>query len=654
MPRQRAIKLTGSCKLNRSCTSEIKVVSNKSTLKVSATFLKSHYGHDSEIQHLRLPKTEKADIAQKLASGISISQILSMNRDNFNPENLNRTNLLRRSDIHNIKRSFNIEIYEGVRHTEDAVSVDMFVQECSNLESNPIIFYKPQGVENEGVLKKEDFCIIIMNRVQQDILKMFAENIVAIDSTHGMNAYDFELTTLLVVDEWGEGFPGACMLTNRKDTLVFQLLFKNIRDNIGILKPKVFMSDITHVFYNAWKQEMGEVPSQLYCAWHVDRAWRSNLSKVNSPELKTLVYQSLKVLQTTNSKEEFHELLTKSINDWGKNEATVNFGQYFAGNYLSNYMQWAYCYRLNCGINTNMRLENMHKVLKHIYLDGKKVKRLDKCLNALNLFIRDKALERVIKKIKGKNSIHLKTIKSRHDIAVKSNCEVRDIIDENDSATYKWSVSSCSELDSNYIVCKNEVENCCSLICSQCDICIHSYSCTCPDFLIQHTICKHIHVVIIKKNNLLQHKSTENPGASLTEYINTLKGEKSYQSNDTIMQIISSETLKLQNNLLKNPNRTLLKHVASCLKKENSFIEATTSNNINFTKLPKSEAEPANKKIEKQIRFFSTKKKRTSKKTKISKPDKDETKFIKNFIRGKCEFISNDQAIDHDYCRSVN
>lgn len=47
---------------------------------------------------------------------------------------------------------------------------------------------------------------------------------------------------------------------------------------------------------------------------------------------------------------------------------------------------WAYCYWLRLGINTNMYLESFHKILKHIYLEGKRVKRLDKTIHALIKF----------------------------------------------------------------------------------------------------------------------------------------------------------------------------------------------------------------------------------------------------------------------------
>lgn len=49
--------------------------------------------------------------------------------------------------------------------------------------------------------------------------------------------YDVELTTLMIIDEFGEGFPICCIA---------------IKTKCGTLHPKIFMSDITFVYYNEW------------------------------------------------------------------------------------------------------------------------------------------------------------------------------------------------------------------------------------------------------------------------------------------------------------------------------------------------------------------------------------------------------------------
>lgn len=64
-----------------------------------------------------------------------------------------------------------------------------------------------------------------MTGTQRSILKEFGNQVITIDGTHGLNAYDFELTTLLTLDEYRQGFPVDFMFTNRKDTSIYQFFF---------------------------------------------------------------------------------------------------------------------------------------------------------------------------------------------------------------------------------------------------------------------------------------------------------------------------------------------------------------------------------------------------------------------------------------------
>lgn len=52
-------------------------------------------------------------------------------------------------------------------------------------------------------------------------------------------------------------------------------------------------------------------------------------------------------------------------------EVTASMYSYLKNNYFDNRTQWAYCYRRGCGINTNMHLESMHRVIKYVYLERK-------------------------------------------------------------------------------------------------------------------------------------------------------------------------------------------------------------------------------------------------------------------------------------------
>ncbi|KAH1028413.1 hypothetical protein HUJ05_001767 [Dendroctonus ponderosae] len=112
-----------------------------------------------------------------------------------------------------------------------------------------------------------------MNTFQKQMIQQFPYTI-TIDSTHGLNGYDFELTTIMVLDEYHHGFPVAEMFTNRKDTVVQSIFFSAIKKSVGILisilnAPTYFVSSVlldgsypfrtiekeqnmAEVFFNAW------------------------------------------------------------------------------------------------------------------------------------------------------------------------------------------------------------------------------------------------------------------------------------------------------------------------------------------------------------------------------------------------------------------
>lgn len=119
-------------------------------------------------------------------------------------------------------------------------------------------------------------------------------------------------------------------------------------------------------------------------------------------EKRREVYKTLKVVQTTldevNFGKFYEEFLTQLLCD----PETITFYEYFVKYYGNNHSSWAYCYRKELLINTNMYLESMHRIIKYEYLEGKKVKRMDKSLHNLMRFTRDKQVERIIKLTKGK------------------------------------------------------------------------------------------------------------------------------------------------------------------------------------------------------------------------------------------------------------
>lgn len=167
---------------------------------------------------------------------------------------------------------------------------------------------------------------------------------------------------------------------------------------------------------------------------------------------------------------------------------TADFGHYFENHYVDNINAWAYCYRLNSGINTNMFLERMHRTLKYIYFNGKVNKRLDCALGILMKFIRDKLFDRLIVINKGKVTTKIKTLRDRHKKIENLDCKSILQTDEG------WQVPSSSS-NRIYLVEERQPNCSCKLVCTDCEACFHRFSCTCLDSSVKWNMCKHVHLV---------------------------------------------------------------------------------------------------------------------------------------------------------------
>lgn len=135
----------------------------------------------------------------------------------------------------------------------------------------------------------------------------------------------------------------------------------------------------------------------------------------------------------------------------------------------------------------------MHRTLKYIYLHGKNVKRLDKAIHGIMRFVRDKMIDRLITANKGKLTSKIRDLRIRHKTSETLCLQV--IQNENG-----WSVSSTHNTEI-YNIHENNKTCTCHIQCTECNICIHRYICSCIDSSIRWNMCKHIHY-------LLQHTKT--------------------------------------------------------------------------------------------------------------------------------------------------
>ena len=154
-------------------------------------------------------------IAGKLAQGVNMNTIPDFIRDSqIGP--LSRDHLTTRKDIHNIKDHYNIDHVK--KDAEDAKSVAYWVAEMERDSYNSaVLCYKAQGEDSaHSELGNKDFFLGIQTEFQKHMFQNYAHKVICADATHDTTAYDFQLITVMVVDDYDEGIPVAWLISNRE------------------------------------------------------------------------------------------------------------------------------------------------------------------------------------------------------------------------------------------------------------------------------------------------------------------------------------------------------------------------------------------------------------------------------------------------------
>lgn len=341
-------------------------------------------------------------------------------------------------------------------------------------------------------------------------------------------------------------------------------------------------------------------------------------------------YAFLKVLQSDTDEANFRKSLQQFLAFLEPISPT--FLKYFSKNFVENdkIKLWAACFRMRAVANTNMFAEAFHRVLKDIYFSRKQNRRVDYLLVTLIKIARDKAVEELTKLEKGKVTHRLREIRNRHKQAV----HVKGIQRNND-VDAEWSVPSSTIHNKVYYVKRVLNEMCsCKLVCDYCKVCVHTYTCTCPDFLTKTVTCKHIHAV--HKENQGQHEQPANNDDPENE--DNISFYKTLLCNDKPESSTNIERLKIAalskaSDIMELVNKTndvaTVQAVLKRLQEAHKIgcglqgCSATQFQNEKKTEYP------PNKKIEKQGRIFSTKRKnKKDSKLKLKKPDRCDTDKI--------------------------
>eukprot|EP00795_Rhopilema_esculentum_P005630 gene5630-10846_t len=85
---------------------------------------------------------------------------------------------------------------------------------------------------------------------------------------------------------------------------------KRIMENFGAVTPKWLMSDLAPQFYDAFSEVNNCCPKGLFCSWHVDKTWKSEIrQKTSCQQLQTEVYKMLPVVLEQTDVSSFQDYL---------------------------------------------------------------------------------------------------------------------------------------------------------------------------------------------------------------------------------------------------------------------------------------------------------------------------------------------------------
>ncbi|KAK7460748.1 hypothetical protein BaRGS_00038826 [Batillaria attramentaria] len=205
-----------------------------------------------------------------------------------------------------------------------------------------------------------------------------------IDSTHKTTQYDFQLITVLVLDDYREAVPVAWAISNKEDQETLTVFFDSVKAACGKdIATDIFMSDLAQ---NFWCFTFSKPAKRLYCSWHVDQAWRRQISMlIGSQDAQCTTYLYLKSLETMTDEAEFRQNLQQVLDYL--NEVSQPFLNYFLETFVTGdkLCLWAGWSRIGSLANTNLYMfaEAFHRVLKDVYFGRRQNRRVDHLLHIL-------------------------------------------------------------------------------------------------------------------------------------------------------------------------------------------------------------------------------------------------------------------------------
>uniref|UniRef100_A0A1B6LVA4 SWIM-type domain-containing protein n=1 Tax=Graphocephala atropunctata TaxID=36148 RepID=A0A1B6LVA4_9HEMI len=491
-------KKKGTSKTNHHCTASITCVEMPDG-KVEVKICSTHYGHETDLQHLRLTLTEKYKIAEQLCKGVPRDLILDNVRSSAGPE-VDRIHLITIKDVKNIEKAFGIQAASKEKTSNMFYNLTVWISSIMKSEHCPVLYFK-----EDGVLNNKNHCVtlILLTTGQQEVLNRYGSNgIYYVTSSVSVNKQpltnhprlSIHLTSLILIDDLNEAVPVSFMISNKGDTDKYMLFFQSLKRQVPRISAKVVITDDKKEIYEVWRDVFEEEPHHLWSNRFVDSEWRENLISIPDEELQVSIYETLYSYLESQDQAKLESSLENYIYELQNNEVTNNFGSYFASRFIGTEILWAGCYgKKIVSVSAQINMENLYNEIQE---SGQK-RHWDR-----NFIVR--IVQNLLKLVSDKQCVRqtklqrqIQEITTHHDLAL--NIKPETILAESDSC---WRIDSVKDPVNIYSKVAKVKESCdpnsCMLYCSKCNVCVHQFNCTCRVHAYDRTMCKHIHAVALR------------------------------------------------------------------------------------------------------------------------------------------------------------
>lgn len=364
--------------------------------------------------------------------------------------------------------------------------------------TSSIAYFKDRGtIDSEKVFNPNDTMLIVMNKAQRNTLREYCCDMICLDATHCQDDFEYHLLTLYTAegDNWN---PVVYCITNVFDVNALRFFLTKVKENIGLIRCDVLLSDDSPPFYAAWRAVMIEPIHHFINIWYLERNWKENVIRIRSSDaVKTMIFTTLRLLLCEPDYHAFQKKLDTFLEGLSLDSRLADFRVFFLNEYANRSKLWtSYSWRQSrYRFETQKNLEKLHKRLQDEYHRGVTTQRLCDCLTELISIAHECEPTRQYVNELSRTAATFQ-VQEAHKRGV---CIKRSEITQLAQNDYRINTRNSNTYQIRWL---NRTDCDCARKCDVCKICAHEYSCTCVDYVLYRGICEHIHACAILRKNI--------------------------------------------------------------------------------------------------------------------------------------------------------